>query len=109
MADNKLTQEMKRYAVIVAIMAEHSNLQIVQFANRCVLPLLQLFEDNNGQISSVTKRKKHQQCSDSIRTLEFIQQVQNIIEESPHKSMRSIAKDLGVSEAAIQRTVHENL
>ena len=31
MTDNKLTQEMKGNSVIVAMMAEHSNLQIKQF------------------------------------------------------------------------------
>ena len=51
----------------------------------------------------VTKRKKHQQRFDSIRTHEFIQKVRNFIDESPHKSLRSIAKD------AIQNIVLENL
>ena len=33
MEDNKLTQEMKRHAVIVAIHAKHSDLEISQFLN----------------------------------------------------------------------------
>ena len=41
------------------------------------------------------------------RTRESIQQVQDITNESPQKSMRSIAKYLGVHETTIQRTVHK--
>ena len=112
MADINITQEMKRHAVIVAIMAEHSDLQIAQFlkvARSFVFKVLKELKDKNGQISPVAKRKKHQQRSDSIRTPEFVQRVQNIIDESPQKSMRSIAKDLNVSEATIRRTCHEDL
>ena len=64
---------------VVAIMAEHSNLQIVQFlkvTRSFVFKVHKELEDNDGQISPVTKRKKHHQCSDSIKTRKFIQQVQ---------------------------------
>ena len=112
MADNKLTHEMKRHAVIVAIMAQHTDLQIAQFlkvARSFVYKVRKELEVSDGKISAVAKRKKSQERSDSIRTPEFIQHVQNIVDERPHKSMRSIATDLGVSEATIRRTVHQDI
>ena len=79
---------MKRHAVIVAIMAEHNGLQIAQFLNvtqSFVFKVHKELDGNDGQIFLVTKCKKHQQRSDSIRTHKFIQQVQNIIDENPQK------------------------
>ena len=61
MADNKLTQEIKRQVVIVAIIAEHNDLQIAQFlkvARSFVFKVCKELEDNDGQISPVTKCKK---------------------------------------------------
>ena len=49
--------------------------------------------------------KKHQQQSDRIRTHEFIQQVQNIIDESSEDN----EVNCKTSEATIRRTVYENL
>ena len=44
----------------------------------------------------------------SIRTHEYVQQGQKIIDESPQKSMRSITKYLGDSKAIILRIIYEN-
>ena len=60
-------------------------------------------------MTPVSKCKNHQQRSDSIQTQDFIEKLQIISDDSSQKSMRSIAKDVGISEATIQRTVHENL
>ena len=56
MADNKLTQEMKRHAVIVALQAEHSNLQIAQFlkvAQSFVFKICKELEDNDGDLYKI--------------------------------------------------------
>ncbi|EFN87647.1 hypothetical protein EAI_01466, partial [Harpegnathos saltator] len=53
--------------------------------------------------------KKHEECSDTTRNIQFVQQVQKIVDESPSKSMRAIARDLNVSESLICRVVHEDL
>jgi len=68
MEDNKLTQEMKRHAVIVAIHANHSDLEISRF-----LKVARSFVNK------------------------FVQKVQGIIDEDPSKSIRAILKDLQVS------------
>ena len=40
MTDNKLTQKMKRQAVIIAIIAEHNDLQIAQFLKKALFLFL---------------------------------------------------------------------
>jgi len=62
-----------------------------------------------GDVETVAKRKRHEERSDTIRNTQFVQQVQEIVDESPSKSMRAIARDLNVSEGLIRRVVHENL
>lgn len=103
---------MKRNAVIVALSAKHSDIEISTFLNvsRSFVHKvrLQLYE-YDGNVSPVAKRKKHSQRSDTIRTPEFIPNVQNIIDENPRRSMRSIAKELQVSEWTIRAVVHQNI
>ncbi|EFN76011.1 hypothetical protein EAI_12717, partial [Harpegnathos saltator] len=53
--------------------------------------------------------KKHEERSDTTRNTQFVQQVEEIVDESPPKSMRAIARDLNVSESLIRRVVHEDL
>ncbi|EFN60862.1 hypothetical protein EAG_00186, partial [Camponotus floridanus] len=54
-------------------------------------------------------RKKHEPRSDKVRTPQFVQQVQGIIDEDPSKSIRAISKDLQVSECTIRRIIHEDI
>ncbi|XP_012058553.1 PREDICTED: uncharacterized protein LOC105621701 [Atta cephalotes] len=106
MEDNKLTHEMKRHAVIVAIHANHSDFEISIFLNLAgsfvhkVRRELEVSDD---------KRKKHKACSDTVRTSQFVQQVQGIIDEDPSKSIRAISRDLQISECTIRRIVHEDI
>ena len=61
MEDNKLTQEMKRHAVIVAIHANHSDLEISQFLNVArsfVHKVRRRLEVSDDNVESVAKRKK---------------------------------------------------
>jgi len=86
MEDNKLTQEMKRHAVIVAIHANHSDLKISRFlkvARFFVNKVRRELEVSDGNVESVAKRKKHETRSDKIRTSQFVQKVQGIIDEDP--------------------------
>ena len=89
-------------------MTENRYLQIAQFlkvARSFFLKVHKELENNDGQMSTVVKCKKHQQRSDRFRAHKFIQQVQNIIDQ---KLMRPIT-DLCVFEATIRKTIHENL
>jgi len=60
-------------------------------------------------VESVAKRKKHETRSDKVRTSQFVQKVQGIIDEDPSKSIRAISKDLQVSECTIRRIIHEDI
>ena len=82
MDGNKLTHEMKRHAVIVAIHANHSDLEISEFLNLArsfVHKVRRELEVSNGNVQSVAKRKTHKARSDTVRTSQFVQQVQGII------------------------------
>ena len=60
MEDNKLTHKMKRYAVIVAIHANHNDLEISQFlkfARSFVHKVRWELEASDGNVESVAKRK----------------------------------------------------
>ena len=68
MEDNKLTQEMKRRAVIVAIDAKHSDLEISQFFNVAqsfVHKVRRELEASDGNVESVAERRKHKHRSDT--------------------------------------------
>ncbi|KAM0736931.1 hypothetical protein ACS0PU_000024 [Formica fusca] len=112
MEDYNLTQEMKRHAVIVAIYAKHTDLEISNFLNCArsfVHKVRRELEASDGDTQSVAKRKKHEERSDTIRTTQFIQQIQAIVDENPSKSIRALARDLKVSEGLVRRVVHEDL
>ena len=112
MEDYKVTQEMKRHAVIVAICAKHTDLEISNFLNCArsfVHKVRRELEASAGDVETVAKRKRHEERSDTTRNTQFVQQVQEIVDENPSKSMRAIARDFNVSEGLIRRVVHEDL
>ena len=86
-------------------MAEHRHLQIAQFFKVC-----KELQNYYCQTSSIVKRKRNQQRSHIIRAHNFIQHIQNFVDESSRKSMRSITKEnIGVFEVIVRRNIHENL
>ena len=112
MEDNKLTQEMKRHAVIVVIHTKHSDLEISQFFNVTrpfVHKIRRELEASDGNVENVAKHRKHKPRSDAVRTPQFVQQVQDIIDEDPLISIRAFSRDLQVSEFLIRRSVHEDI
>lgn len=110
--DSNLTQEMKRHAVLVALAANHGDSEIADFLNVArsfVFRIRKQLLVSGGNVSSAAKRKKYSPRSDIVRKVEFVQQVQGIINENPSKSMRAIANQLLVSESTIRRVVHEDI
>ena len=88
---------MKTHAVIVAIYAKHSDREISEFLNVArsfVHKIHRELEASNGNVESVVKRRKHKPRSDTVRTPQFVQQVQDIIDEDLSKSIRAISRDL---------------
>ena len=60
-------------------------------------------------MESVAERRKHKPRSDTVRTPQFVHQVQDIIDQDPSKSIRAISRDLQVSECTLRRIVHEDI
>ena len=103
---------MKRHALIVAIHAKHSDLEISQYFNVArsfVHKVRRELEASDGNVESVAKRRKHEPRSDTVRTLQFVQKIREIIDEDPSKSMRAISRYLQVSECTIRRIIHEDI
>ena len=106
-----LTQEINRHAVVAAIHAEHSDLDISQFLNvtRSFVHKVRELEAPDGNVESVTRRRKHKLRLDTVRTPQSVQQVEDIINEDPSKFIRAISRDLQVSECTIRRILHEDI
>ena len=86
---------MKRHAVIVALKADHGDLEIVRFlriARSFAHKIRKELEKENDNVKSVSKREKHFTLSDSMRTPKFIPKVKQTKEENRGQSMRSIVK-----------------
>ena len=45
----------------------------------------------------------------TVKTLQFVQQVQGIIDEDPSKSIKAISRDHQVSNCTIHRIFHEDI
>ena len=84
--NNQITQQMKRHAAIVALQADHSYLKIAGFlkVRSLYLKTIKVLDD-------------------------FIQDVQQTIDNKPKKSMRSLVNNFHVSEGIIINVVHENI
>ena len=103
---------MKRHAVIVAMHAKHSYLEISQFfkvTRSFVHKVCRELEASDGNVKRIPKRIKHKPRSDTVRTPQFVQKVQDIIDEGPSKSIRAISRDLQVSDSTIRCIVHEDI
>ena len=60
-------------------------------------------------MESVIKRREHKLCSVTVKTPQFVQQVQDTIDEDPSKSIRAVSRELQVSECTVLRIVHEDI
>ena len=60
-------------------------------------------------MESVAKRRNHKPRLDTVKTLQFVQQVQDIIDEDSSKSIRAISRDLQVSECTISHIVYVDI
>ena len=101
---------MKRHAVIVAIHAEHSDLEISQFFNvtrSFVDKVRRELEASYCNMESFANCRKHK--PHSVRTPQFVEQAQEIIDEDPSKSIRVISGDLQVFECTILHNDHEDI
>lgn len=101
-----------RHGVLLGIRAGSSNKNISECLGvnlRTVQRIRKDFDESNGDYEGAAARKTHSARSDKKRTPEFVGEIQAMIDNDPSKSMRSIARDTGVSEFLIRQTVHEDI
>lgn len=110
-----LSEYDKRAAILVALHAGRGASEISDFLklpSSLVYRVKASYDQGlaAGDLSTSTPhRKQHSRRSDSLRTPEFVAKLQNLVDEDPGRSMRSLAAELGVSEGTIRNTVHEDL
>ena len=98
--------------VIVALQADHSDFEIAEFlkvARSFVFKICNQIQKDKGNESQTLRRKKHSKRSDMIRKDDFIYDVQQIIDNNPRKSTRSLPNNFQVLEGTIRNVVHENI
>ena len=64
---------------------------------------------SNGDYKDVAALKPHSSLSDKKTTSEFVVDIQAMIDNDPSKSIRFIARDMGVSEFLIRQVVHVDI
>jgi transposase len=100
----------KRAAVITALRAGHSPVDIVHFLKlpkSTVYRISQQFEESGQSLEP--ERKSHASRSDIKHNAAFLEQLQTQIDEAPSVSMQKLAQQLNVREATIRKAVHEDL
>lgn len=99
----------KRATIIAGLCAGRTAKQISEFNNiplRTVYNVKKMY-DANPDIATPT-RKKHNVRKDRTSP-ETVGKIQEIINQDPGRSMRSIAKEMEMSNATIRKIVHEDL
>ena len=102
----------KRAAIIVALGAGRSPPEIAQFLG---LPKSLVYRTKRNYAESedpqefCPSRKKHCLRSDAKRNEEFIAEVEKKVNDNPGKSMRALAKEMGVHHKTISKVVKGDL
>ena len=109
-------EEEKRAAIVVGLRAGRTAGEIAEF-NKLPRSLCYRIKkefdgrvvggENHDEVS--VQRKTHKRRRDSIRTPEFVEELQNAIDEDPGKSMRCLARELNVCEGTVRKCVHEDI
>ncbi|UYV73848.1 hypothetical protein LAZ67_11001126 [Cordylochernes scorpioides] len=101
-----------RAAIIVALRAERSPKEIVDFLKlpkTTIYRVKKQFDEADSNKEGIATRKKHSRRSDRVRGEEFVKNFKEKIDGNPGKSMRAIAKEMDVGSMTIVRTIHEDL
>ena len=109
-------EEQKRAAIVIGLRAGRTPREIADFNNLPRSLCYRVRSEFNEKLSAgedaediSVERRPHRRRSDSLRTSEFIEQVQNMVDEDPGRSMRSLARELQVDEKTVRNCVHEDI
>ena len=64
---------------------------------------------SDDPLKEVERKPKAEDTARKTRTKEFIEKVQAIIDETPQRAIRQIARDFGVSNTTVNACVKEDL
>ena len=87
----------RRHAIIEALHAGRTAKEIIDFFNcnkDLVYRIKKQFEACDDPETFTGKRKTHKQCSDAIRSPEFVTKVKQRIQDNPSKSMAALAFEI---------------
>ena len=102
----------QRYANIEALRTSRTAKKIISFFNYnkdLVYRIKKQFEACDDPETFTGERKTHKQCSDAIRSPEFVTKVKQRIQNDPSKSMAALAFEINVNKSTISRTVAKDL
>ena len=102
----------KRAAIVVALRAGRSTREISEFLGLpkdLVHRTKRSYDASENPEEFCPSRKKHARRSDAKRDEEFVASVAKKIDENPGKSMRSLAKEMGVHHKTISKVIRKDL
>ena len=67
------------------------------------------FNASDDPVEVVERKPKAEDTARKTRTKEFIEKVQAIIDETPQRPIRQVARDLGVSHTTVNACVKEDM
>lgn len=105
------TEEMTRTCILGGVRTGRSAKEIIDFfgfSKATVYRVVKKFEEQEEE-EVTPKRKKHDQRSDIKRTSEFLEKLEEKIEENPGLNITSLAKEMRVSYRVMWLAVHEDL
>lgn len=103
-----LTEKMKKHAIIVLLAEEHSGLDIAAFlklVRSFIFKIKNELKAARFDVATLSYRKRLYQQYVIIKTPKFV----ICIDENPKKSMRAVASELQVEEAAIRCVIYDDL
>jgi hypothetical protein len=109
-----LLQESQRGAIVTRIHADRTNREIADFSisyntvKNFSCEYHKFIEDGGPDEEFDIKRKQHRRRSDA-HSMEFMDRVQEAIDDDPGRSMRQLAEELEVSERLIRKIVKEDI
>lgn len=108
--NSKMSKEYDRRATIISgLCAGHTAKEISKFNNiplRTVYNVKKAYDSNPDNATPI--RKRHDVRNDRTSS-ENVNRIQEFVNEDPGRSMRSIARELEMSNATVRKIVHEDL
>ena len=100
----------RRTAIIEAVRAGRSAKEIISFFNYpkdVVYRLKKEFHSCEDKDSFTSERKTHKRRSDTVRTDDFVAEVQEKVRDKPETSMAALAAEMGVHRSTISKTIKD--